>query len=100
MKYLRCMAYYQDSVYVAVCLDLSLAAQADSMKEAMDKLEKQIDAFLEEAKSEPQYAKDLILNRKAPMSLWLKYWYIGFRMLFSKKTGKASLFNEPCKVTC
>lgn len=100
MKYLRCMAYYQDSAFVAVCLDLSLAAQADSMKEAMDKLEQQIDAFYEEVQSEPQYAKDLIFNRKAPLSLWFKYWVIGFRMLFSKKTGKASLFNEPCKVTC
>ena len=100
MKYLRCMAYYQDSVYVAVCLDLSLAAQADSIKEAMDKLEQQIDAFVEEARAEPQYAKDLLLKRKAPLSLWVKYWFIGLRMLFSKKTGKASLFNERCEVIC
>lgn len=100
MKYLRCMAYHQDGVYVAACLDLSLAAQADSMKEAMDKLEQQIDALFDEVKEEPQYAKDLLLNRKAPLSLWFKYWFIALKMLFSKKSGKASLFNEPCKVTC
>jgi len=94
------MAYHQDGVYVAACLDLSLAAQADSMKEAMDKLEQQIDALFDEVKAEPQYAKDLLLNRKAPLSLWAKYWSIGLKMLFSKKSGKASLFNEPCKVTC
>ena len=100
MKYLRCMAYHQDGAFVAVCLDLSLAAQADSMKEAMDKLEKQIDAFFEEVQSEPQYARDLIYNRKAPLSLWLKYWSVVIKLLFSKKTEKVSLFNEPCKVTC
>ncbi len=100
MKYLRCMAYYQDGVYVAVCLDLSLAAQADSMKEATGKLEQQIDAFIEEARAEPQYANDLLLKRRAPLSLWLKYWFIGLRMLFSKKTGTASLFSERYEAAC
>ncbi len=100
MKYLRCMAYHQGGVFVAACLDLSLAAQADSMEEAMHKLELQINDYLEEAVSDPKYAQDMIFNRKAPVSMWLKYWFIAFRMFFSRKQGRASLFSEPCKVTC
>ena len=42
MKTLRCMAYQQNGVFVAACLDLSLAAQADTMPEAMSKLDAQV----------------------------------------------------------
>ncbi|MCM5471346.1 DUF1902 domain-containing protein, partial [Escherichia coli] len=53
------MAYQQNGVYVAACLDLSLAAQADTMKEAVNKLDEQIKDFFTEALSEPEYAKQL-----------------------------------------
>lgn len=72
---LRCMAYSQDGIYIAACLDLSLAAQADSLKEAMDKLEAQIKDYFEEVASDPQYANQLC-HRKAPLSMWVKYWSI------------------------
>jgi len=94
MKILRCMAYQQDGVFVAACLDLSLAAQADTMREAMDKLETQIKDFLTEALSEPQYAEQL-LKRKAPLSMWLKYWVVAFQV-FVRKREQAKLFAEPC----
>ena len=70
MKTLRCMAYQQNGVYVAACLDLSLAAQADTMQDAVKKLDEQIKDFFTEALSEPEYAKQL-LSRKAPLSMWL-----------------------------
>lgn len=95
MKTLRCMAYQQSGVFVAACLDLSLAAQADTLKEAMEKLDIQIKDLIEEACREPQYAGQ-ILNRKAPASMWLKYWLIAFRIYFNKQQ-EATLFVEPCK---
>ena len=94
MKTLRCMAYQQNGVYVAACLDLSLAAQADTMQEAVNKLDEQIKDFFTEALSEPEYAKQL-LSRKAPLSMWLKYWVISFQV-FVRKRGEAKLFAEPC----
>lgn len=100
MKILRCMAYQQNGVYVAVCLDLSLAAQADTVTDAKIKLEEQIKDFIAEALSEPRYAKDLLMNRKAPLSLWLKYWSIRILMRLSKKSSKASLFDERWNVAC
>ncbi|WP_210448159.1 DUF1902 domain-containing protein [Pantoea ananatis] len=98
MKTLRCMAYKQDGVFVATCLDLSLAAQGDSLHDAKLKLEEQITSLIEEAKSEPQYARQLLLHRKAPASLWVKYWLIAAHMFFKRK-DQATLFNEPCNVT-
>lgn len=96
MKTLRCMAYQQNGVFVAACLDLSLAAQADTMQEAMDKLESQVNDYLDEALSEPEFAAQM-LRRKAPVSMWFKYWLIAFRMFF-RKQGQAKLFSEPCEV--
>lgn len=90
MKTLRCMAYKQGEVFVAACLDLSLAAQADTMQEATRKLEHQVKDYLEEAYSEPQYTKQM-LRRKAPLSMWLKYWVIAFQMFFRKREH-ATLF--------
>lgn len=96
MKTLRCMAYQQNGVFVAACLDLSLAAQADTMQEAMAKLEAQVNDYIAEAFSEPLYTQQL-LKRKAPASMWMKYWLIAFRMFF-RKQGQAKLFSEPCEV--
>ncbi|EQB0734018.1 DUF1902 domain-containing protein [Klebsiella oxytoca] len=98
MRSLRCMAYQQNGVYVAACLDLSLAAQADTMKEAMSKLDAQIRDYLEEALSEPEFA-DQLLNRKAPLSMWIKYWIIAFRIFFDRKQGQSKLFSEPCEAS-
>ncbi|KFC09018.1 hypothetical protein GTGU_01210 [Trabulsiella guamensis ATCC 49490] len=69
------MAYPQEGVYIAVCLDLSLAAQADTMQEAMKKLDEQVKDYLTEARSDPKYAEQL-LSRKAPLSLWVKYYWL------------------------
>lgn len=95
MKTLRCMAYQQSEVFVAACLDLSLAAQADTMQEAMKKLELQVNDYLKEAYSEPKYTEQM-LQRKAPLSMRLKYWLIAFKLYFSKE-GQARLFNETCE---
>lgn len=93
MKTLRCMAYKQDGVFLAVCLDLSLAAQADSLQGAQEALEEQIADYINEAIAEPQYAADL-LKRKAPLPLWVKYYYISLLLMFTRRP--AAVFNEDC----
>ncbi|WP_118988068.1 type II toxin-antitoxin system HicB family antitoxin [Photorhabdus sp. CRCIA-P01] len=94
---LRCMAYRQGEVYVAACLDLSLAAQGDNIEEAINKLEAQIEDYLEEVRAEPQYAKQM-LSRKAPLSMWVKYWRIAFRIFMNREDrGMAKVFNEQCE---
>lgn len=94
-KLIRCMAYKKGNLYLAVCLDLSLAAQADTLEEAVDKLDEQIKDFLEEVETDPQYAAQL-LNRPAPLSLWLKYYW--FKFLSAKNGNKkgVAFFEESC----
>ena len=74
-RILRCYAKKEQSYWVAVCIDLSLAAQADSMQEAIEKLESMIETYVDEAYTiHKDYAHQL-LNRKAPLSQRLTYYY-------------------------
>jgi hypothetical protein len=91
------MIYPQDGVIVAACLDLSLAAQADSMQKARDALEEQIADYLQEASTEPEHS-DALLHRPAPFSLWVKYYRIALLMKLNLPKGPASVFTEPCPV--
>lgn len=67
------MLFKKNNLYIAACLDLTLAAQADTPELAKMKLEEQIKDYLLEALSDKQYAFDL-LNRKAPLSWWVRYY--------------------------
>lgn len=80
---LRCYsARDKDGQWTAVCIDLSLAAQADSSEESVKKLEEQIASYVYEALGGPdqEYASTL-LKRKAPLSQRIKFQYI--RTLFA-----------------
>lgn len=64
----RCMAGRDGDVYVAVCIDLTLAAQGSTLEEARQKLHKQIDNYVTEAFTiDQQYAAELI-TRKARLA--------------------------------
>ena len=63
-----------ESLWVAVCIDLCLAAQAESCQEAREKLEAQITDYVFDAiKGADQAHADRLLNRKAPLLYRLKY---------------------------
>ena len=94
-KLIRCMVYPKGDLYIAVCLDLSLAAQADTMQEAMDKLDSQIRDLIREVNSEPEYAQQL-LNRPAPLSLWVKYYWLRFLLAKNGNNKDVAFFEERC----
>lgn len=74
---LRCYVEQQGDLFVAVCIDLSLAAQADSMDQARQKLEAQVVDYLNDVLNGPERAhiQDL-LPRKSPFRQRLRYQYI------------------------
>lgn len=100
---LRCYIEKQGNLFVAVCIDLSLAAQADSMDEARRKLDLQIVDYLNDVLNGPEreHIKDL-LPRKAPLSQQLRYQVIRLvckveRTLASRPKNRkphATAFNE------
>jgi len=87
----KCFAKQEKGVWVAVCLDFGLATQGDSFSEVKLKLEEQIVFYVREALEDSEYGAQL-LNRKAPLSQWIEYYYILFFREISKNIG--TIFEE------
>jgi hypothetical protein len=82
-------------LWVAVCVDIPLAAQSDTPEGAAEKLKSQIYDYLCEAFSEPKYTAS-ILSRKAPIAHRLKHH--AYRTLLALHAIKSSLvrpFESP-----
>jgi hypothetical protein len=88
---LRCYAEQEsESLWIAVCIDLCLAAQGESYCEARKRLDRQIDSYIFDAiDGEDQRDADQLLHRKAPFKQQLKYHLIRLHLsglLFQHKT--------------
>lgn len=80
---IRCYAKKDGNAWVAVAVDLSLAAQAESLEEAQVKLEQMIHSYITDAvTTDKMYARQL-LTRKAPISQRLEYLLISMLSKFS-----------------
>jgi hypothetical protein len=93
---LRCYAEHDGDLWVAVCVDLSLAAQGDTPEEARHKLVEQMREYLLDALAgEDQAFGDILLTRKAPWQQVLKYHYIkACYHLHLLKHNTYNLFSE------
>lgn len=89
----RCYLKRNGNLWVAICIDLCLAAQANSAEQARDKLHAQIGEHLQYAFSNSQYTAQL-LRRRAPLKQILTYYAIRlfwqFKSLFKSKKKKGS----------
>jgi hypothetical protein len=74
--YLRCFSKKHEDQWVSICIDLNLAAQADTQKESRRKLESMIRTYVYEAYTCHSKYKKQLLNRKAPLSMILEYYKI------------------------
>lgn len=63
----RCMAWPEDGVWVAACVDLTLAAQGPTLHEARDKLHAQIASYVREAMTVDAQHAEALLSRRAPL---------------------------------
>lgn len=68
--------------WVAVCIDLSLAAQADSLEAAKRKLMEQIKLYVTEAVTVDSEHAEYLLNRKAPLIQRAEYYLIALKERF------------------
>ena len=87
----KCYAEQDGDCWVAVCLNFNLASQGDSFEEAKSKLEEQIAFYVDEALQDKDYGSQL-LNRRAPVSSWLTYYFIWLSSLFFHK--ETVIFDE------
>lgn len=93
---LRCFAEKEDGVWQAVCVDFSLAAQADTFDEARAKLHAMISEYVWDALAgEDQPFADDLLRRRAPLSILARYHWIGLLNRFGAlQSGLRKLFTE------
>ena len=75
---LRCYIKQEQDQWIAVCIDLNLATQADSSNEAKQKLEAMIKSYVTEAFTIDKNYAEQLLSRKAPFSLILEYYFAVF----------------------
>ena len=72
---LRCYAEQQaPQLWVAICIDLCLAAQGETCAEARAKLDQQMDQYVEEAFTVDRDHFDQLIPRKAPLRQRVKYY--------------------------
>lgn len=65
---LRCYVKRERLCWVAICIDLCLAAQAESQEEAQKKLESMISTYVADALGKHKEYASQLLSRKAPIS--------------------------------
>jgi hypothetical protein len=94
-RQLRCYVKKEGDQWVAVCIDLSLAAQADSKMCAKEKLESMIFTYMQDALGRHKKYAHQLLYRKAPFSQQILYYALKF-CAFRKQAGleKGSVFSE------
>lgn len=98
---LRCYAEKQEHDWVAVCLDLNLAAQGESFREVRHKLSDMICEYVNDAVvgQDKEFAPQL-LKRRAPLYFWLKYYRIYFQSGMVKVGNNfRKLFSETLPLT-
>lgn len=69
----RCYARRTEGVWVAMCVDLTLAVQGDSLEEVKAKLGAQISDYVRDALTVDHAYAEQLLSRAAPLRYRLEY---------------------------
>lgn len=102
--YFRCFVQRDGEVFVAVCIDLSLAVQADTLQEAREKLDALIHEYLHSAFTHHREHLADLLFRPAPLGQVARYHYLGAMQTLRRLMGRfperkdALSFKEPACV--
>ncbi|MDQ3288019.1 MAG: DUF1902 domain-containing protein [Pseudomonadota bacterium] len=71
----RCYAELVDDQWQAFCVDFTLAAQADTLEEAKQKLHAQIADYVSDACTVDAEHLEALLNRRAPIGYVAKFYW-------------------------
>ena len=101
---LRCYGVKDDGLWQIMCLDLSLAAQAETFEEAMKKLGEQIAEYIHDATvgQDKEFAAQL-LRRRAPLKYWVSFYWFMFQHALKNNVERLQpvhkSFNCPLPLT-
>ncbi|TAM40873.1 MAG: DUF1902 domain-containing protein [Rhodanobacter sp.] len=93
---LRCYGERDGDLWVTVCVDLSLAAQAETFEAARAKLHAQIQEYVYDALvGEDKIYGSQLLARKSPLGIRAKYYlYASLSSLIQFHRDAVTLFSE------
>lgn len=96
---LRCFALQRAGYWVAMCVDLDLAVQADCASDAKRLLNEQIARYVAEAYGEDESFAAQLLGRRAPLRYFAAYyairWFNRAKRFFSYETAMPLSFVRP-----
>lgn len=72
MRKFNCYAWGRPGDWEAICVDLDLAVQGESLEEVIRELRDAFDTYLEYISELPEKERAGFLNRKAPLGLRLR----------------------------
>jgi len=92
---LRCYAHpIENGKWYGVCLELNLSAEAESVEQIQKQIKEIIVSYIETVVDTDDYQSvSRLLNRKAPIDKWLKYYWIKTK-LYIKHLSNSSVFDE------
>ncbi|MFN7175052.1 MAG: hypothetical protein ACK4MT_10195 [Thermaurantiacus tibetensis] len=96
---LLCYAYPVGERWEAICVDLDIAIEAESLPEAQATLRDAIRSYIEAAMEEEPETRKKLLSRRAPWSVRLKLWLAFQLQLLRRRASDRSLpavFGVPC----
>lgn len=67
---LTCFAHGRDGEWEAICVDLDIAVQGQSLEDVRDLLSRAIRDYVDSARREEPAVRDALLSRRAP--LWVR----------------------------
>ena len=73
MSLLRCMAEGRDGAWWAICIDLDISVQGETLAEVRDGLRTAIALYLERVSELPEPERAALLRRRSPWHLWAKF---------------------------
>ena len=83
-RQIRCYAFHENSNWQAVCTDLDISVQGNSLEDAKSLLKEAVYGFLEVLKVESEADRERLLKRKSPLFLRvlfrLRYKYMSFEI--------------------
>ena len=88
----RCMAWQEQGLWVAACIDFTLATQADTLDAARSQLQEQISAYVNEAVTVDAEHAEALLERRAPVldRLRFSFWkLVSNRPRLRRSVGRA-----------
>lgn len=90
----RCLTRREGRVWVAVCIDLCLAAQGDTRDAAARALHEQIALYVRDAVTLDAAHADTLLRRKAPMAELVRYVFWRAAQRLGWIAGTAGAYRE------